>query len=47
MDRSRAADRHLRLPPYLRRIADRDLLKIDNAESAAAHLPRPMGTSGS
>ncbi|MEU8304270.1 TetR/AcrR family transcriptional regulator C-terminal domain-containing protein [Actinomadura sp. NPDC048955] len=26
---------HLRLAPYLRRIADRDLLKIDNAESAA------------
>ena len=28
----------LRLAPYLRRIADRGLLEIDDAESAAAHL---------
>nr|WP_042191358.1 TetR/AcrR family transcriptional regulator [Kibdelosporangium sp. MJ126-NF4]CEL20026.1 Transcriptional regulator, TetR family [Kibdelosporangium sp. MJ126-NF4]CTQ97249.1 Transcriptional regulator, TetR family [Kibdelosporangium sp. MJ126-NF4] len=29
---------HLRLAPYLRRIADRGLLEIDDAERAAAHL---------
>ncbi|WP_309112840.1 TetR/AcrR family transcriptional regulator C-terminal domain-containing protein [Saccharothrix sp.] len=29
---------HLRLAPYLRRIADRGLLDIDDAERAAAHL---------
>ncbi|MER7504333.1 hypothetical protein [Nonomuraea pusilla] len=29
---------HLRLAPYLRRNADRDLLRTDNAESVAAHL---------
>ncbi|ONI81403.1 TetR family transcriptional regulator [Actinosynnema sp. ALI-1.44] len=29
---------HVRLAPYLRRIADRGLLRIDDAERAAAHL---------
>jgi AcrR family transcriptional regulator len=29
---------HLRLAPYLRRIAERDLLEIDDADRAAAHL---------
>ncbi|RDI53930.1 TetR/AcrR family transcriptional regulator [Nocardia mexicana] len=29
---------HLRLAPYLRRIADRGLLRIDDADTAAAHL---------
>lgn len=29
---------HLRLAPYLRRIADRGLLEIEDAERAAAHL---------
>ena len=29
---------HLRLAPYLRRIVDRGLLRIDDASSAAAHL---------
>ena len=29
---------HLRLAPYLRQIADRGLLEIDDAERAAAHL---------
>ncbi|WP_221761955.1 TetR/AcrR family transcriptional regulator C-terminal domain-containing protein [Nonomuraea sp. WAC 01424] len=29
---------HLRLAPYLRRIAERGLLRIDDADVAAAHL---------
>jgi AcrR family transcriptional regulator len=29
---------HLRLAPYLRRIAERDLLEIEDADRAAAHL---------